>query len=640
MKKKKILFQTDFSLAKTGFGRNAKTVLSYLYKTGKYDLVHYCVGMNMESPDLKRTPWKSIGCVPNSPNEIENLNRDPNMAKIASYGGAYLDEVIKQEKPDIYIASQDIWGVDFAISKRWFKNLTSVIWTTLDSLPILPSAIEAAKAVENYWIWSSFATQELNRMGYDQVKTFHGPIDHSFFFPKDAEFKSSLRRKFNIPLDSFIVGFVFRNQLRKSVPNLIEGYSKWRRETPLDRQTFLLLHTNFFEGWNIPRLATEYKVPETEILTTYICKKCKQYDVRQFSGKDMQCPYCLDKESFSTIDVMIAPLEEQLNEIYNLMDVYCHPFTSGGQEIPIQEAKLTELITLVTNYSCGEEMCHEEAASLPLDWSEYREHGTEFRKASTDPNSIAKQINKVYNMPPTEKKKLEEQARKWTIENYSIKKLGPKLEEFFDKAPFVDYESFSIEEEKRDPNYTVPAIADDSAWLIDMYRNILKMPHVNENDEGHKYWMAEIRRGLPRPKIEQYFRNVAVKENSEFKPNEEKMEGLDDDDEGRRILYVMPENERDVFLSTSLFKSIKDQYPEHNLYVATNPVFFSILNANPYVHKTIKYDNRMDNLFWLEGRGSHKGFFEVAFTPYVNTKQRVTYTHNGKDNIAFDLKCT
>ena len=39
------------------------------------------------------------------------------------------------------------------------------------------------------------------------------------------------------------------------------------------------------------------------------------------------------------------------------MDVYCHPFTSGGMEIPIFEAKLTELVTLVTNYSCGEDSC-------------------------------------------------------------------------------------------------------------------------------------------------------------------------------------------------------------------------------------------------------------------------------------------
>ena len=43
--RKKIVFQSDFSLAKTGFGRNAKTILKYLYKTGKYDIVHYSCGM-------------------------------------------------------------------------------------------------------------------------------------------------------------------------------------------------------------------------------------------------------------------------------------------------------------------------------------------------------------------------------------------------------------------------------------------------------------------------------------------------------------------------------------------------------------------------------------------------------------------
>ena len=85
------------------------------------------------------------------------------------------------------------------------------------------------------------------------------------------------------------------------------------------------------------------------------------------------------------------------------MDVYCHPFTSGGQEIPIQEAKLTELVTLVTNYSCGEDNCTEDSGSLPLDWEQYREHGTEFIKASTKPESIAEQLKKVYYMSPEER---------------------------------------------------------------------------------------------------------------------------------------------------------------------------------------------------------------------------------------------
>ena len=43
----------------------------------------------------------------------------------------------------------------------------------------------------------------------------------------------------------------------------------------------------------------------------------------------------------------------------------------------------------------------------------------------------------------------------------------------------------------------------------------------------------------------------------------------------------------------------------------------------------------MDNIFWLEGRGSHRGFFEIAFIPYINTQQIITFTHNGKDKIAY-----
>ena len=46
----------------------------------------------------------------------------------------------------------------------------------------------------------------------------------------------------------------------------------------------------------------------------------------------------------------------------------------------------------------------------------------------------------------------------------------------------------------------------------------------------------------------------------------------------------------------------------------------------------------MDNIFWLEGRGNHDGFFEIAFLPYVNTQRVVTFPHNGKDKIAFNLK--
>ena len=561
--KKKILFQSDFSLAKTGFGRASRALLTYLYNTNKYEITHYCCGLQYSNPELKKTPWKSIGVLPDSREEIENLNEDNAKAKMATYGALYIDKVIRNEKPDVYIASQDIWGIDFAVEKKWFNKITSVLWTTLDSLPILPSAIEKAPNVKNYWIWSDFATKAMQKKGLNHVKTMHGPIEIKNFFKLEIKDKINLRKKFAIDDNAFIIGFVFRNQLRKSVPNLLEGYSLWKQKNK-NVKSFLLLHTSWNEGWNIKSLAEQYHVPLEEILTTYVCKNCGEYEIKRYSGQDLNCCCCNAQKACSTTSVSSGVSEKHLNEIYNLMDVYCHPFTSGGQEIPIQEAKLTELITLVTDYSCGEEMCAKEAHSLPLNWSSYREHGTEFIKASTCPKSIMEQINKVFLMDNKQKKEWGEKAREWTIENFSIEKIGKKIESFIDESPFIENKE-------------------------EIFSEIL-------NEEEKEFDISQF---------------------------------LDKEDEGKRVLYIVPENEYDVFLSTSLFKSIKETYPKINLYYATKPEYFNILNGNKYIHKIIPYNQKMEDIISLEGRGDNPGYFELVFYPKLSINN-LNYIKNGK----------
>ena len=635
-RKKKVLIQTDFALAKTGFGRNARALLKYLYSTNKYDLVHYSCGMTYDHPEFKKTPWKSVGSLPNTQQELDQLNKDPNLARMASYGAHYLDRVINDEKPDVYFAVQDIWGVDFAIEKPWFNKIASVIWTTLDSLPILQSAIANAPKIKNYWIWSNFATKAMHKLGYSHVKTVHGCLEDKDFYRLSDFERTQLRKKNNIPQDAFIVGFVFRNQLRKSVPNLLQGYALWKKQNPEIKNTYLLLHTHWGEGWNIHKLAGEIGVDPKEILTTYICKNCGEYEVKPFTGQDLNCKHCGTEKSQTTTNVALGVTETQLNEIYNFMDVYCHPFTSGGQEIPIQEAKLAEIITLVTNYSCGEEMCEQEANSLALEWNEYREHGTEFIKASTFPESIAKQLNIVYKMLPHKRLEMGKKAREWTIKHFGVNNVAKTLEQFIDAQPIIDWDKVKENtEDKKDPYVQVPEIIDDAEWLIFMYHNILKMKNIDRNDSGHQYWMSELNKGAKRQDIENYFRNIALKENE--KSNEIKFEDLLDPNDKGRVIYVMPESAGDVFLSTALFKSIKDRYPEYSLYVSTKPQYKDILDGNPYVHRWIEYNPIMDNLIWLEGNNQHNGYFDIAYLPYTCTQRNLNYLHNGVDKLDFSL---
>jgi ADP-heptose:LPS heptosyltransferase len=113
---------------------------------------------------------------------------------------------------------------------------------------------------------------------------------------------------------------------------------------------------------------------------------------------------------------------------------------------------------------------------------------------------------------------------------------------------------------------------------------------------------------------------------------------LDADDDGKRILYVIPESAGDVYMSTSLFKNIKQNYPEHNLYVSVKSEYIEMLDGNPHVHKVIPFFKECENALLMEGHGDHDGFFDILFLSHLMAQRQLNYLHNGKDKIMFDMK--
>jgi hypothetical protein len=243
------------------------------------------------------------------------------------------------------------------------------------------------------------------------------------------------------------------------------------------------------------------------------------------------------------------------------MDVYCHPFTSGGQEIPVQEAKLTQLITLVTNYSCGEDSCTEESGGLPLEWAEYREPGTQFIKASTLPNSIYSQLQYVYNLPLEKRKEMGEKARKYIINNYSVEVVGKLFEDLFDSLPYIDYEFKNKKIECNaffEPNENLS----DKDWIESLYNNVL----LKIDPAGVTHWMNRLQTDLTRSDVLNYFRKTAIEANQ--KTFLEKMlESLKTSSNKKKIAYIQPEGAEEVIISTSIVSSIKKLYPDYDIAV-------------------------------------------------------------------------
>ena len=625
MAKKKILFHSNFSKAFTGFGKNAKNILKYLYKTGKYEIVEFANGIVWDDQSLKKMPWKAIGSLPNDQALINQLNQDPQLARSAGYGANMIDKVIVQEKPDIYIGSEDIWAFNGYMQKEWWNKTNCMIWTTLDSLPIIPLAVDQAKHIKNYYVWASFAEKALHEIGHSHVKTLHGAIDCSTFYRFEDEKRLNLRNHHQINQNDFIIGFVFRNQLRKSVPNILEGFKLFLDQEP-NSSAKLLLHTHWGEGWDIPRLLKEKNIDPQLVLTTYFCKSCGAYEVRSFTGQGQACKYCGQK-TLNTTNTTSGVSESQLNEIYNLMNTYCHPFTSGGQEIPIQEAKLTELITLATNYSCGEDSCNKESGGIPLDWSEYREPGTQFIKASTSAYSIMKNLKKVYNMNPEKRLVQGKKSREYVIKNYSIEAVGLQLENIIDEMPQIDWD-FDISFKPRNSNYQPPPIESNEDFIIDLYKNILNK-EVDENDDGHKHWMQRLSTDMSRKDVLNYFKSVAQKENNENQKVD--FGSLIEKNDKKTAIMICGGDENIVFAATSLFESFHEIYQDTDLYFSCHPQFVNILKGNKHIKKILPYDNKMENELLMIGSQNNEGYFDY----FINLNNSILKNISSKKSYAF-----
>ena len=81
-------------------------------------------------------------------------------------------------------------------------------------------------------------------------------------------------------------------------------------------------------------------------------------------------------------------------------------------------------------------------------------------------------------------------------------------------------------------------------------------------------------------------------------------------------------------MSTSLFKNIKELYPDDNLYVFTLDKYKDLLSGNPYIYKILSYNTRsLDRSSFLE----EDKLFKVVYTPLHQRMTLGNYQHNCND---------
>lgn len=628
MNKKTVVINSNFSRLLTGFGRTSRTLLRYLYKTEKYNLVEAANALSFENDDTKKMPWTCHGTAP-TPEEqhqiatIANPQEREARSRAAGYGFYGIDKIVEKYKPHAVILQEDYWGFFGFDQKKWFKQTNPVLWTTADSVPLQKEFVDMAQKMQNVYVWASFAERAFAAKGINHVKTLHGCIDPEPFFNVGEETRKNLRREFNIPEDCFVYGTCSRNQLRKGFPQLLESLKVLKIRNP-EKNIKLLLHTSFQEGFDIPFLIQEHGLNPLDVLTTYFCPNCKKYEVKPFCGHDQKCRYC-GHDKTNTVSIVNGVDDSQLNEIYNLFDAITHVANSGGLEYVCLEGKLCEIPLCTTSYSYGEDAVGEGTGGFALDWEPYTEIGSNFTKAATKISSIVEKTEWLLSLSKQERSDIGKQGRKYILDNYSINVIGKKWEQIIDNLPEPDWEK---ELPAKSPSYFPPQGLSPEDFMLDVFSNIMG-ENFDKNNTHVKFWTDHLVKSQDYNGVLKHFQNLAAQHNAQQQNKPvELTDLLDKDDEGKRAAIVMPESAGDIILINSLLKKFKALYPEYNLYFFTKPEFFDIVEHREEIHKVLAYSPQIDDMFALTGRWKHRGAFELAFFP-ANLSQKTMSYQNG-----------
>jgi hypothetical protein len=196
--------------------------------------------------------------------------------------------------------------------------------------------------------------------------------------------------------------------------------------------------------------------------------------------------------------------EEELGEIYNLMDIYCQIAICEGWGVPVVEAKACGLPVLCSNYSALEDHV-ENGGALAVDIDRYyTEAETMAIRSFSDKESICRHLKRLLTNR-NERLEIGAKARACAEKMHNWDLTAAKFERLIDSLPVQDRSKTwdTIPSFKLQIPYTFSHDMPNDQFVLALYRNIL----MREPDQpGFEHWMQQLGRGMPKTDVENVFK--------------------------------------------------------------------------------------------------------------------------------------
>lgn len=306
----KLLFWGDSPTVNTGFGIVSKNILKQLTTKG-YDITVLGINHYGTPYDQKEFPYFIYPC---DKGPVE-----------AIFGYDKLWYLVNEIKPDILFMLNDPWIIDKAIKTKRVDTpyLKVMAYYPIDSGPLKPEWAKTLGGLDAQVCYSHFAEKIVINASEtkptNMYQVYHG-VNKEVFRPINQQLAKT---KLGIPIETFVVGMVARNQYRKRFDILVKAFAEFAKDKD---DVKLYLHTALKDiGFDIKDLTEQFDIGNKLILT-----------------EDMSAAQGVP--------------EDFLNLIYNTFDINCLISLGDGFGLPVAESMATGCPQLVSDHSCLKEL--------------------------------------------------------------------------------------------------------------------------------------------------------------------------------------------------------------------------------------------------------------------------------------------
>jgi glycosyltransferase involved in cell wall biosynthesis len=462
----------------SGFGNYTKNILNHLYDSNKYEIAELSC---YRDPSVEKTePWKiyPVAVKANHPLYQEYVSNDANQ-----FGRWRFELALLDFKPNIVLDIRDFWNFTYQETSPLRNFYHWIIAPTYDSAPPKIETINSFYNADTLCFHTDWAKNNLVNKYYYTGNNI-GPvvndaIDHSIYKPVDN--KKNHKNKYGIYDDTFIIGSVMRNQKRKLIPDILETFAKLSNNIK-DKNLILYLHTSYPDGlgWDLPSLLLEHNIAN-KVLLTYKCSNCTRFFPGLFRGTKTICKHCLQNSA------MICGIQNslevtELNEVYNIFDIYIQYAICEGFGIPPLEAAACSLPVISIDYESMSEVGKNIGAALVPVIRTFREQETNANRCYPDNFVLLNILQKYIYLEKKELINIGKKCREKCLESYSWSKTASRFETLFDSIDINNKMDWGCPLRNVNTSFTVESTSNYRQTIYNIIDNIIQEPFLKNTN--------------------------------------------------------------------------------------------------------------------------------------------------------------